>query len=465
MISNNTSGGLAGAISFQNINHASAYSDISFATRGASGWGERVRVTSTGNVGIGTTSPYARLSVEGASALGNSATAGFFTATTTTASTFPYASTTAITVSGTASTTALRISGTQTFENLSSSGLAVNSAGAVYAAATTTFSGALAYASGDVTCNTADASTFGCLAAADWTTFNNKVSSSSLSQIFPFTPGVYGATAVNATSTALQLQGGLFASSTVRFGNAGVSPFFYDGAVGNVGLGTTSPFATLSVFGQSGSTNQTLFAVGSTTSGFSTSTLFSVSNIGSTTLYQIPSSLLKTNANGTIVGAVAGTDYLTSTNIFAFPWTPTTAFGTAANATSTLIGFTAGLYSTASSTIGSGTQAGGLTISGGATTTGFLTVLGNSTSTFSSGLNAFAINTTGSATSTFTNGLSIADGCFAVDGACLDTGDTPAGGNNTEVQYNSSGAFAGSSSFTFDSSASRLTVSYASTTP
>src|SRR3990167_9007203 len=100
MISNNTSGGLAGAISFQNINHASAYSDISFATRGASGWGERVRVTSTGNVGIGTTSPYARLSVEGASALGNSATAGYFTATTTTASTFPYASTTAFTVSG-----------------------------------------------------------------------------------------------------------------------------------------------------------------------------------------------------------------------------------------------------------------------------------------------------------------------------------------------------------------------------
>ncbi|KKS25990.1 MAG: hypothetical protein UU87_C0005G0017, partial [Parcubacteria group bacterium GW2011_GWA2_42_11] len=38
-----------------------------------------------GNVGIGTTSPYARLSVEGESALGNSATAGYFVATSTTA--------------------------------------------------------------------------------------------------------------------------------------------------------------------------------------------------------------------------------------------------------------------------------------------------------------------------------------------------------------------------------------------
>jgi fibronectin-binding autotransporter adhesin len=46
------------------------------------------------NVGIGTTSPYAKLSVVGQTV------AAYFTATTTTASTFPYASTTALTVSG-----------------------------------------------------------------------------------------------------------------------------------------------------------------------------------------------------------------------------------------------------------------------------------------------------------------------------------------------------------------------------
>jgi hypothetical protein len=54
-----------------------------------------------GNVGIGTTSPYAKLSVEGESALGNSARAGYFVATSTSiASVFPYASSTALTVSG-----------------------------------------------------------------------------------------------------------------------------------------------------------------------------------------------------------------------------------------------------------------------------------------------------------------------------------------------------------------------------
>lgn len=57
-------------------------------------------VVSSGLVGIGTTSPWAKLSVEGTSSLGNQAIAGYFTATSTTASTFPYASTTALTVSG-----------------------------------------------------------------------------------------------------------------------------------------------------------------------------------------------------------------------------------------------------------------------------------------------------------------------------------------------------------------------------
>ncbi|MFA5744851.1 MAG: immunoglobulin-like domain-containing protein [Candidatus Paceibacterota bacterium] len=74
--------------------------------------------TANGNLGIGTTSPYATLSVEGSSALGNSALAGYFIATTTTASIFPYASSTAITISGTASTTNLIASNAVTFQNL-----------------------------------------------------------------------------------------------------------------------------------------------------------------------------------------------------------------------------------------------------------------------------------------------------------------------------------------------------------
>lgn len=50
----------------------------------------RMTISPTGNIGIGTTSPYAKLSVVG------QVVAPYFTATTTTASTFPYASTTAL---------------------------------------------------------------------------------------------------------------------------------------------------------------------------------------------------------------------------------------------------------------------------------------------------------------------------------------------------------------------------------
>jgi hypothetical protein len=61
----------------------------------------------------------------------------------------------------------------------------------------------------------------------------------------------------------------------------------------------------------------------------------------------------------------------------AFPFTASTFGAINANSTSTLIGFTAGIYSLASSTIGDGSQTGGLTISGGATTTGSAYIGGN----------------------------------------------------------------------------------------
>ena len=56
--------------------------------------------TSTGNFGIGTTSPYAKLSISGNGVFENYVYSSYFTATSTTASTFPYASTTALSVSG-----------------------------------------------------------------------------------------------------------------------------------------------------------------------------------------------------------------------------------------------------------------------------------------------------------------------------------------------------------------------------
>jgi hypothetical protein len=64
---------------------------LTFSTRPSGGsLTEQMKITHLGNVGIGTTSPYAKLSVVG------DVVASFFTATGTSASTFPYASSTAI---------------------------------------------------------------------------------------------------------------------------------------------------------------------------------------------------------------------------------------------------------------------------------------------------------------------------------------------------------------------------------
>lgn len=59
------------------------------------------------------------------------------------------------------------------FTGLTSGGLAVNSVGGVYKHATTTYSTGLTYSNGNVTCDTASASVFGCLSAASFSKFNS----------------------------------------------------------------------------------------------------------------------------------------------------------------------------------------------------------------------------------------------------------------------------------------------------
>ena len=177
----------------------------------------------------------------------------------------------------------------------------------------------------------ASASNKGFLTFADWTTFNNKISSSSLAQIFPFTSTTNFGAAANSTSTPIWFTNGLMASSTSRLVYASSTALTVSGT---------------GYFGVASTTNLTISSVAS-------------------------GSLLKTTTGGAVTAAVAGTDYATPAQISAvFPFTATTFGSTNANATSTLIGFNNGIYALASSTIGGGTQITGLTISGGATTTG-----------------------------------------------------------------------------------------------
>ena len=94
-----------------------------------------------------------------------------------------------------------------TFSTLGTGLVGVNN-GLLYNSASTTFGVGLTYAAGAVTCNTASGSVFGCLASADWTTFNNKNG-----WAYPFTPTSYG----NATSSIIGFTGGLMGTASSTF--------------------------------------------------------------------------------------------------------------------------------------------------------------------------------------------------------------------------------------------------------
>lgn len=194
---------------------------------------------------------------------------------------------------------------------------------------------------------------------------------------FPFTPSAF----FNSTSTLIQFGAGIFASSTSLFGpatttfqgdvkisttsktalnvrtNAGVTNFNIDntnttGAL--FGIGSTSPWASVSIHANDGDTNTTLFAIGSSTAT-ATTTLFTVNNVGLAST----SNLLVSAASGTGTrcaqfaadGTVSAAAAACGTGGFAWPFTPGTFGSTVTSATSTVINDSAGFVSLASSTL------------------------------------------------------------------------------------------------------------------
>ncbi|MDP2704974.1 MAG: hypothetical protein Q8O71_01075, partial [bacterium] len=189
--------------------------------------------------------------------------------------------------------------------------------------------------------------------------------------------------------------------------NAGTGGLALFLGTGNVGIGTTSPYAKLSIAG--GDTSTTLLGLdapssfngnlldlkvasssvftinqnGNFTGGKSTTTNATTSSFAITSII---SSILKTDGNGSVISAVAGQDYLSLSQLFGKAWEVTTnIFGQAAlKATSTATHnlvvdatgtstFSGGLevwrqiaapYFHATGTAATSTLAGGLTVDG-----------------------------------------------------------------------------------------------------
>jgi len=235
-------------------------------------------VTAGGSLGIGTTSPYAMLAIAAASS--SYSTNTLFAVASSTSS---FSTTTLFSISNTGNSVLL---GTA-----SSTNLIVSSLGASAGQCLTI------NASGSVT-------TTGCGA-------------------FGWTPTTFGTTAANSTSTLLIASGGFVSGSTTlglltatssavlasttltgntllgsatstNFAVAGSSTVASTFNVGGtalfnskIGIGTTSPFAQLSIFTGSdfgAHAVSTLFAVGSTTAGTATTTVFSISSTGLTSI-------------------------------------------------------------------------------------------------------------------------------------------------------------------------------------
>ncbi len=350
-----------------------------------------------GNVGIGTTSPWRRLSVNGSSDLGINALAGYFTATTSTASTFPYASTTAITSSGSAyfATTGgnVGIGTTSPYAKLSVVGPVVAEYfNATSTNATSTFLGGVAIGGpfrGQVSPYTRvefSDPTSGYY--SDWSfdlagggsgaiNFGSSAGTYASRSVRTLTPSVIGTYLYNTLGSMISRtwDGTAFKeSSAISFEyDAALGTNDVPGAIsfytsadgtatprnrmmirssGNVGIGTTSPYAILTTWGTTTGkifeavTSASTTALSISATGFATTTVSGLTIAGSATSTSNVGFNLSGGCfavNGTCVGGSS------SGSSFAYPFTPTTNYSSTNQATTGIAWFQNGINASSTS--------------------------------------------------------------------------------------------------------------------
>ena len=154
---------------------------------------------------------------------------------------------------------------------------------------------------------------------------------------FSFTPTTSFGTAANSTSTLMLFTAGISASSTVRFGNAGVnSQFQFNGATGFLGLGTSTPFGQLSINPTASNGTAPSFVVGSTTG-----TVFKIDSGGQ---------LISIDKGNGYMGVLSPMKYLTIGAATTTTWTATTSLGYVSSVTAPFAGTLRNVICSASTT-------------------------------------------------------------------------------------------------------------------
>lgn len=289
-------------------------------------------VLNNGNVGIGTTSPYVKLSVDGRGVFNQDVRANYFTATSTTNSSIFTGGLTALassTIGNSTGTGGLTVSGNSTTTGIANFGSKVF-------VGTTTDNG---------------------------NGYNLNVVSNTASAVNIESPNGIPELQFQNGPTDLVGNGTLWdeympsGSTDLRFFNSGSDEFIMK-ASGDFGIGTTT-------FGLN--TGRTL-AMGSANN------YLYIPTVGTST-YHTGSGINLTSGG---CFAVAGVCITGGSGGSGSPY----PFNVAPNATTTLVAFNGGLTSYASTTIGAGAQATGLTVNGGATTTGSVQIGLGATSSF-----------------------------------------------------------------------------------